>query len=38
MILEDGRIIEHGPRQQLAFDPTSRFYSLLQTGLEEVLA
>ncbi len=38
MILEDGRIIEHGPRQQLAFDPASRFYSLLQTGLEEVLA
>jgi ABC-type multidrug transport system fused ATPase/permease subunit len=38
MILEDGRICEHGPREQLASDPTSRFYSLLRTGLEEVMA
>ncbi len=37
MILEEGRIAEHGPRQQLASDPGSRFYSLLQTGLQEVL-
>lgn len=38
MILEDGRISEYGDRQQLAADPSSRFYRLLQTGLEEVLA
>jgi ATP-binding cassette subfamily B protein len=38
MILENGRVGEHGPRSQLANDPTSRFYGLLQTGLEEVLA
>jgi ABC-type multidrug transport system fused ATPase/permease subunit len=37
MILESGRVIEHGRREQLAADPTSRFYGLLQTGLEEVL-
>jgi ATP-binding cassette subfamily B protein len=37
MVLEDGHIREHGERQALATDPTSRFYSLLQTGLEEVL-
>jgi ABC-type multidrug transport system fused ATPase/permease subunit len=38
LILEDGRVSEHGEREQLASNPTSRFYSLLQTGLEEVLA
>lgn len=38
MILEDGCIVEHGARAALACDPTSRFYSLLKTGLEEVLA
>ena len=38
LILEDGRVIEHGPRAALATDPDSRFYRLLQTGLEEVLA
>ncbi len=38
MILEDGRIRECGERRQLAVDPASRFYHLLQTGLEEVLA
>jgi ATP-binding cassette subfamily B protein len=37
MILEDGHVAEHGGRERLAGDPTSRFYSLLQTGLEEVL-
>lgn len=35
MILEDGRIVEYGPRVALASDPNSRFYRLLQTGLEE---
>jgi hypothetical protein len=29
---------EYGPREQLARDPQSRFYQLLQTGLEEALA
>jgi ATP-binding cassette, subfamily B, bacterial len=38
LILEDGRVIEYGPRAGLAADPGSRFYRLLQTGLEEVLA
>ncbi len=38
MILEAGRIVEAGPRLALAADPTSRFYSLLQDGLEEVLS
>ncbi len=38
MILEDGRVVEYGERERLAHDPMSRFYSLLQTGLEEVLA
>jgi ATP-binding cassette, subfamily B, bacterial len=34
MILENGRIAEHGPRPSLAQDPRSRFYHLLQVGLE----
>ena len=38
MILENGRVCEHGERQVLASDSTSRFYGLLQTGLEEALA
>ncbi len=38
MILQEGAVIEHGDRAQLAGDPGSRFYGLLQTGLEEVLA
>ena len=38
MILESGTVIEYGDRVQLAADPNSRFYQLLQTGLEEVLA
>jgi ATP-binding cassette subfamily B protein len=37
MILEQGRIREHGARTILASDPASRFYALLQAGLEEVL-
>jgi ATP-binding cassette, subfamily B, bacterial len=37
-ILEGGQIQEYGSRQQLAANPQSRFYQLLQTGLEEVLA
>jgi ATP-binding cassette subfamily B protein len=38
LILEGGRIVEYGPRVSLAADPRSRFYKLLQTGLEEALA
>ena len=37
MILENGRIVEYGSRVALMSNPASRFYSLLQTGLEEVL-
>jgi ATP-binding cassette subfamily B protein len=37
MILEDGRIIEHGDRELLAADPDTRFHNLMRTGLEEVL-
>ncbi|HET9907326.1 MAG TPA: ABC transporter ATP-binding protein [Anaerolineales bacterium] len=38
MILESGDVIEYGERKQLAAESQSRFYGLLQTGLEEVLA
>ena len=38
LILEDGAVLEQGARSALAADPTSRFASLLRTGLEEVLA
>jgi len=38
MIIDDGRIIEHGDRVRLTADPASRFAALLRTGLEEVLA
>jgi ABC-type multidrug transport system fused ATPase/permease subunit len=38
MIIEAGRIREFGPYLELVHEPTSRFYQLLQTGLEEVLA
>ena len=38
MILDNGKASEYGERKQLAADPTSRFYQLLQTGMEEVLA
>jgi ATP-binding cassette subfamily B protein len=38
VILEGGSVCERGSRQMLANDPASRFYGLLQTGLEEVLA
>jgi ABC-type multidrug transport system fused ATPase/permease subunit len=38
LILENGKRLEHGPRTELAANPQSRFYQLLQTGLEEVLA
>jgi ATP-binding cassette subfamily B protein len=37
LILDAGQTLEYGERQKLASDPNSRFYQLLQTGLEEVL-
>jgi ABC-type multidrug transport system fused ATPase/permease subunit len=38
LILDNGSVLEYGNRKELASNPTSRFYQLLQTGLEEVLA
>jgi ABC-type multidrug transport system fused ATPase/permease subunit len=38
MILDNGKVNEYGDRRQLAADLNSRFYQLLQTGMEEVLA
>jgi ATP-binding cassette subfamily B protein len=38
LILEDGRVREYGAYARLVNDPSSRFYDLLQTGLEAVLA
>jgi len=37
MIIEQGQVREFGRYQALAGNPASRFYRLLQTGLEEVL-
>lgn len=37
LVLHEGRIVEHGSRAMLASDTTSRFASLLRTGMEEVL-
>ena len=34
IVVEDGRVVEHGPRQQLADDPTSDFHRLLRAGME----
>ena len=38
LILEDGRVVEHGPRAALAADTGSRFAQLRRAGLEEMLA
>ncbi|MGH2396222.1 MAG: ABC transporter ATP-binding protein [bacterium] len=37
IIVDDGRVQEHGARVALERDPSSRFAGLLRTGLEEVL-
>jgi ATP-binding cassette, subfamily B, bacterial len=37
LILEEGRIVEEGPRAALAQDRSSSFSELLRTGLEQVL-
>ena len=38
VVLEHGQVVEHGERALLAADPTSRFATLLRTGLPEVVA
>lgn len=38
LILENGRMIENGPREALAKDPDSRFSRMLEAGMEEALA
>jgi len=38
LVLEQGRIVEHGDRQTLARDSGSRFSRMMATGMEEVLA
>jgi ABC-type multidrug transport system fused ATPase/permease subunit len=38
LIIDNGRIVEYGPRRQLLNDPYSRFHELHQTGLTEILA
>jgi len=38
MILDNGQVVEYGPRAALSADPHSRFSELLRTGLQEVLA
>jgi ABC-type multidrug transport system fused ATPase/permease subunit len=38
LILEHGKIREHGERERLLRDPNSRFNALLKTGIEEALA
>ncbi len=35
MILDDGRVLEHGERRLLSQDPASRFSQLLAVGLED---
>jgi ATP-binding cassette, subfamily B, bacterial len=38
LILENGRMLESGRREELASDPQSRFSRMLAVGMEEVLA
>jgi ABC-type multidrug transport system fused ATPase/permease subunit len=37
MVVEAGRIVEHGPRQDLANDPSTRYYALLAAGRGDIL-
>lgn len=37
LILDEGCLVEHGSFKALAGNPRSRFFGLLQTGMEEVL-
>jgi len=36
VVLEEGRVLEYGPRLALAADPTSRFAGLLRAATEEI--
>ncbi len=38
LLIEQGEVVEQGPRQVLANDPTSRFAALLRSEIAEVLA
>ncbi len=38
LVLDEGRVVEHGDRATLAADPDSRFARLLAAGMEEVLS
>lgn len=38
LLLDNGQVVEFGPRAALAADPTSQFARLLRTGMQEVLA
>jgi ATP-binding cassette subfamily B protein len=38
LVIENGRLLEYGPRAELARQPDSRFAALLRVGMEEVLA
>jgi ABC-type multidrug transport system fused ATPase/permease subunit len=37
MVVDEGRIVEHGPRQTLAADPSTRYAALLATGRGDIL-
>ena len=37
MVVDAGRIVEHGPRQTLAADPSTRYAALLATGRGDIL-
>lgn len=34
IVVDEGRVVEHGPRQDLADDPGSHFHRLLRAGME----
>jgi ABC-type multidrug transport system fused ATPase/permease subunit len=36
LVLADGRVVEHGPRERLAADPASRYADLLRLDAEEL--
>ena len=38
MVLEQGRIVEHGERERLAAEPGSRFHQMLTVDAAEMLA
>jgi ABC-type multidrug transport system fused ATPase/permease subunit len=38
LILENGKILEHGSNRELRGNPASHFTHLLQTGLGEILS